>query len=269
MTRVTSSAVWLCAALSGVWGLPGCGRSTALEDTRSELVVFAASSLADAFGDVERSFEAAHPDIDVRLSVAGSQVLRLQLEQGARADVFASANEAHAAALTNEGVVGTAQVFARNELVVIVPRTTPPSARTFDGFSEARRVVLGRRDVPVGAYARQVLDRVRDKRGPDFASRIEGHVVSEEHNVRLVRAKVELGEADAALVYRSDASRRDALHVIEIPPSMNVHATYVAAVASASARPEHAQSFVDYLRSPPGQAILATHAFLGFTAEGT
>lgn len=208
------------------------------EDT---LVVFAASSLTEAFEELEHEFEREH-DVDVRLVFAGSQVLRLQIEQGAHADVVASANTDHLAALHRAGLVDSPRPFARNELVLIVPRDSP--IEEFAQVTRAQRVVLGTRAVPVGAYARDVIAR----------SELDLRIASEESNVRLVRAKVELGEADAAFVYRTDVN--DAVRGIEIPALINAQATYAVARAN-----ERADTWIDHLLSDDGQAILQRHGF--------
>ena len=216
--------------------------------------VFAASSLTEAFEALEADFEAAHPELDVQLSFAGSQVLRLQLEQGAAADVFASANARHMEALQRSGRVSDAQVFASNRLVVIVPAGDMTLQR-FEDLPEASRIVVGTEDVPVGRYTRTMLERV----GASFATAVLAKVVSQENNVRLVLAKVELGEADAAIVYRTDVS--DRVRVIDVPTAYDVPIHYPIAVVRDAVRPEAAAAFVDHLRSPPGQAVLRRHGF--------
>lgn len=249
---------------------------------RTELSVFAASSLTEAFGAIEAAYEAQHPEVDVRLTFAGSQVLRLQLEQGARADVFASANEEHMRQLQNGGLVPASHTFAHNELVVVVPRSNPAGIERFDQLDQARRIVVGSEFVPIGAYTRMVLDRAEAELGATFASAVRGHIVSEENNVRLVRAKVELGEADAAIVYRTDARASDRLGIVPIPRELGVSARYsIGAVtapafgargrgslsqasggrASGGQDSGEAERFIDFVRSAAGAEILRSHGF--------
>lgn len=241
--------------------LAGCRGAASEDAARVELHVFAASSLTEAFGDLERSFEAAHPNVDVRLTFAGSQVLRLQIEQGAAADVFASANAEHLQALRAEGLVEAPADFATNDLVLIVPPDNPADIDDFGDLPRARRLVVGAEAVPVGHYTERLFDRAASTQGADFAATVRGRVVSAENNVRLVRAKVELGEADAAIVYRTDAVATDRVRVIEIPASLNVWARYPIAVTTRSEAPEVAAQFVAHLRTPEGRAHLERHGF--------
>ena len=244
---------------------PTAGRPDA-EGARTELVVFAASSLTEAFADIAHAFEGEHPDVDIRPVFAGSQTLRLQLEQGAVADVFASADAEHIAALGAAGLVEGSRVFACNELVVIVPRDDPAAIASFSELDRAHRLVVGSANVPVGAYTRRVLERSAAVYGPDFADRVRARIVSQEANVRLVRAKVELGEADAAIVYRTDAEASDAVRVVAIPAEIGLRAAYPIARVTTSTVPSVADAFVAFVRSQSGLSILERH---GFAAECT
>lgn len=218
------------------------------------LVVFAASSLTDAFTAIEPAVEAELGG-DVTFNFAGSQALRVQIEHGAPADVFASANEDHANAIFAAGHTGAPRRFASNGMVAVVG---PDSAlETFADLAKAERVVVGAREVPIGAYTQTMLDRARAA-DAEWAEAIEAHVVSREHNVRLVLAKVELGEADAAFVYRTDTPGRR-VRVIEIPDALEVRAGYFVSTVR-DARPG-ARRFVDWLLGPAGRKALSTHGF--------
>lgn len=252
--------------LAGLLWLAGSAcRSVEPDDEKDErpvvLSVFAASSLTEAFEDLERGFERSHPTIDVQLAFAGSQVLRLQIEQGAAADVYASANEAHMRALHDARLVGASQTFASNELVVITPRQNPAGIESLADLPRASRIVVGTENVPVGAYTREVLTRAAEALGPEFSETVESNTVSRESNVRHVRAKVELGEADAAVVYRTDAIASDRLTVVPIAADFNVRARYPIAITSASQHPNEAAAFVGYVMSPDGQRALASRGF--------
>ena len=228
---------------------------------RVSLVVFAASSLTEAFEALEETFERVHPEVDVQPVFAGSQVLRLQVEQGASADVVASANRAHLQALANAGFVTSVEVFAHNELVVIVPPDNPAGITTFEELTRARRIVVGAPTVPVGRYTRQLWDLAGSQVGPSFAASVRGRVVSEENNVRLVRAKVELGEADAAIVYRTDARSSDKVATIALPVGLNRPVDYVIGQVEEASQPTWARQFVAFVRGPKGQAVLQQHGF--------
>lgn len=232
---------------------------------RRTVQVFAASSLADAFREMKTAFEAEHPGTDVRLVFAGSQVLRLQIEQGARADVFASADRRHIESLARAGFVTRYVEFAGNELVIIVPPDNPAGIDSFGDLRRARRLVVGTRHVPVGAYTREALHRAAARRGPGFEAAVLDRVVSEESNVRLVRAKVELGAADAAIVYRTDVAP-GRVRAIPVPQWANVRAAYLMGAVAGSANGEGAEQWIGFVGSPVGQAILSRRGFIAGSA---
>lgn len=228
---------------------------------RESVRVFAASSLTEAFHEMAVAFETASPDTDVVLVFAGSQVLRLQIEQGAQADVFASAHHGHMESLTREGLVSRKQVLAENELVVIVPPDNPAGIESFGDLATVENLVIGTANVPVGAYAREAIRRAETGGFPGFEEAVMGRVVSEESNVRLVRAKVELGEADAAIVYRTDAVA-GRVRTVTVPPRVNVRARYLIGVVADARNPAAAERWVGFVSSPEGRRILARHGFL-------
>lgn len=272
------SAMGLC--LVGLLFAAGCTSSpasvqsprtmnaTVPTGTGAELTVYAAASLKDAFTELKGSFEVAHPGVVLRFDFDGSQVLRAQLEKGAAADVFASANAeqmnlAKAAGLVeNDSVL----VFASNRLAVLVPKTNTAGIERFEDLArDDLRLAVGTKDVPVGAYTRRVLDRVANTSsyGPDFRSSILGNVVSEEASMNALATKVVLGEVDAGIGYASDvpASQKDAVVLIEIPPELNAVAEYPIGVLAESERPDLARAFTDLVASPEGAAVLARHGF--------
>lgn len=251
----------LATALVAVVGVAAPACTSTATGGATPLSVFAASSLTESFEALERDFEAEHPSIDLQLTFAGSQVLRLQIEQGAPADVFASANEAHLEALAAADITGPRQTFATGGLVVIVPASNPAGIQSFAQLPDGERIVVGTPDVPVGVYTRQMLDRAANELGPQFAARVRAHVVSEESNVRLVRAKVELGEADAAIVYGTEAAASTRVDVVPIPASIDVRARYSIATVLGSARLTAAKTFTDHVLSDAGQQTLHAHGF--------
>jgi molybdate transport system substrate-binding protein len=239
------------------------------DDGRAGVSVFAASSLVDAFSELEAEFERANPDVDVQMTFAGSQVLRLQLEQGAPAHVFASANLEHMRALVEQGLVEEPESLGANELVIVVPTTNPAAIRSIDDLPDAERIVIGAPNVPIGVYTNEMLTRAAGAMGRDFTDRVMDRVVSLESNARLVRAKVELGEADAAIVYRTDGLASDRVLTIELPPPLRVPARYwIAATHSPSAVAAPAGTLADgvsrllaFTHSEAGQGILRRHGF--------
>lgn len=237
--------------------LSGC---SAASTDGSELTILAASSLTDALGEIERNFE-EDADVEATTSFAGSQVLRVQIEQGVPADVFVSADPSHTDALVRAGLLVERGLIAHNELVVIVPPDNPASIESFADLPRARRLVIGAPDVPAGRHARALLENAADRLGARWQSDVLAHVVSEESNVRLVRAKVELGEADAAIVYRTDAMSSDRVRTIEIPEELDVRADYSVGIVAASPRRALGQRWIDYVRSDEGQRVLSSHGF--------
>lgn len=229
----------------------------------SQLHVFAASSLTEAFQDLESAFEAANPGSGVTLAFGGSQFLRLQIEQGAPSDVFASADRDHMQALAHAGRIVDSEAFAQSELALVVPPDNPAQIDSFADLPRAERVVLGVPTVPVGRYSRELLQRAADSYGPDFRTEVLSHVVSEESNVRLVRAKVELGEADAAIVYRTDVTPSSGVQVVPIPAVLNVRADYYMGIVQGSPHADLARRWISYVGSEEGRRILMKH---GFTA---
>lgn len=223
------------------------------------LTVFAASSLREAFTALQPGFEAAHPGAQVVFSFAGSQELRTQLEHGALADVFASADQAQMAPLVASGRVREPSIFARNELVLAVRREAADELRSLADLPAAKRVVLGGAEVPVGRYAAQVLDRAESAYGAGFRGRVEARVVSREPNVRQVVAKLRLGEADAALVYRSDlAAAGPDVVAVAIPPELNAIAEYPVAVVAETRQPALAAAWIALLSAPEGARALSS-----------
>jgi molybdate transport system substrate-binding protein len=230
---------------------------------RRELVVFAAASLREVFEALAAGFERAHPGTRVRLNLAGSQELRTQIEQGARADLFASADPKQMARLQTQGLVEKGFTFARNEAVIVVPRDNPAGIHQVTDLPKTRRLVVGAPEVPIGGYTVRIFEGVARKHGPDLRARIEAAIVSRELNVRQVLAKVSLGEADAGVVYRSDAqAARDRVQVVAIPPDLNVVAEYPIAVLAASREPQLARAWLELVRTPEAQRRLVAAGFL-------
>jgi molybdate transport system substrate-binding protein len=256
-------ACLLAAALCAGFGLAGAAAAA----DKATLRVFAAASLSGAFSDIARVFERGHPGVTVQPNFAGSQQLAAQMEQGAPADVFASADDRWMAyARDRELVAGSSSVFARNRLVVIVPTTNPGRIGRLQHLARRGiKLVIGADAVPVGHYARTVLANLsRDPAfGSAFAARVLANVVSEEENVKAIVGKVQLGEADAGIAYRSDVSPALGRYVrmLEIPERANIVASYPIAVVRGASRAADAQAFVDLVLSADGQRILARWGF--------
>ncbi len=232
------------------------------------LTVFAAASLTDSFKEIGQAFEAAHPGVKVTFSFAGSQQLRAQMEQGAKADVFASADTKNMDPLKTENLLsGDYQVFAHNLLTVIIPKANSAGLATLQDLTKpGTRIILADASVPAGSYTLQILDKLSADPvyGSGFKTKVLANVVSKETDVKAVVSKVSLGEADAGVVYTTDArAAGDKLSAIGIPDQFNVIATYPIAVLKGSANPSLAQQFVDFVLSSDGQDILSKNGFAG------
>lgn len=249
----------LAPLLVGVWVWAGC-RSDVARDVAT-VQVYAASSLTEVFEELAEAFEGEVSRARISLNLAGSQVLRMQIEQGAGADVFASANPVHMQALINGGRVQNARVFAHNRLVLIVPPENPAGIESLRDLPRVTKLVIGTEEVPVGHYAREVLRQAERQFGGDFERQVLARVVSGENNVRLVRAKVELGEADAALVYQTDLVSARRVRSIPISNEVNVRAEYTIGVVDRAENRPFAERWIEFICSPMGQEILSRHGF--------
>lgn len=233
------------------------------------LQVLAAASLAETFGELAPAFERAHPGVRVRASFGGSQQLASQLAQGAVADVFASADERWMQDAGGHGlIVGPARTFAHNRLIAIVPAANPGHIRRLQDLARPGvALVLAADAVPVGRYSRVMLRNLASDPafGRDFDARALRNVVSEEEDVLAVVGKVQLGEADAGIVYASDVTPAVAgrVRALAIPAAANVIARYPIAVLRGAPAPDAARAFVAFVLSREGQRILARHGLTG------
>ncbi len=214
------------------------------------MTVYAAASLSEAFEDLATEYEAANPDVDVRLNFAGSARLAAQISAGARADVFASANGATMSRVEAEGLTATPPVlFVRNRLALVVPIENPGNVTELADLSDDGLVLaVCAPEVPCGALAQAVLDDAGVDAEPD----------TEETSVRAVLTKVTLGEADAGLVYATDvAAGGDKVASVPLGPQIRFNDYPVAAISDRAV----ATDFVDFVLGPDGQGILRSHGF--------
>lgn len=248
--------------------LAACGTVATVEPTpipeAQTLTVFAAASLTDAFTEIGTAFDAANPSVTTTFNFAGSQALRTQIEEGAPADVFASASGKEMETLITGNFVAadSSQVFLSNKLVVILPEDNPAALDKLEDLADPGiKIVLAAEEVPVGKYARQALDLMDTAFGAGYKDKFLANVVSNEDNVKQVVAKVQLGEADAGIVYVSDVVAAPELKSIEIPTDLNVVAKYPIAPLVSSENADLAVKFVEYVLSPEGQAVLEKWGF--------
>jgi molybdate transport system substrate-binding protein len=231
------------------------------------LTVYAAASLTDAFNDLGKQFEQRHPGTQVIFNFAGSQQLVAQMQEGAAADVFASADSIWMGVAVDSGLIADPVPFARNLLVVIVPKSNPGRVDKLQDLARSgTKVVLAADAVPVGRYSRTALRNMSGVAGfpADFVRRVLANVVSNETSVKGVVAKVQLGEADAGMVYRSDVTPPVArvVKTIAIPDSLNVLASYPIGVLTQSRMSDLAHQFLDLVVSSEGQTVLQRYNFI-------
>jgi molybdate transport system substrate-binding protein len=231
------------------------------------VMIFAASSLTDAFREMEGAFHRRHPGFVARFSFASSALLRTQIERGAPADVFAPADWEQMHPLADGLKVTTPRVFAKNRLVIAVPAANRGKVRALRDLARSGlRLVVTDIKVPIGNYTRQVFEKaVKAKAVPaDFFTKVDANTVSREPNVRTLLTKVQLGEADAAIVYETDAlvwKRTGRVTTVVIPPKLNVVAEYPLAVLAAAKEREGAERFFAFVFSKEGRAILKRNGF--------
>jgi len=258
--------LWLVAALVGFAVVPPAAPVThANQDTT--LTVFAAASLTDAFKEIGGLYE-AQSGIPVTFNFGASTQLRTQLEQGAAADVFASADQAQMDRARAAGVIqGLDVTFVTNRLVVITPVGNLAGIQGPGDLAQPGvKLVTAGPEVPIGVYTQQVLEKMSQSPefGADFKDRADANIVSREPNVRQVVSKIQLGEADAAVVYASDVTPQAApqLATFDIPDEFNVLATYPIALINGGPHIEAGVAFMVLVLSPIGQGVLAKWHFI-------
>lgn len=250
-TVLLTAALAACAAPSGTQGASTPGSTAPVEE--QTLTVLAAASLRDVFAELAESFEAQHDGVTVALSFAGSADLADQLLAGSPGDVFASADTKNMDRVVEGGDAVDPVVFATNTLTVVVPAGNPGGVTSFaDLAREDLKVVVCAAEVPCGSATAKV----------EAAAGTTVHRVSEEASVTDVLAKVTAGEADAGLVYVTDATLAgDDVEVVDLPETRTVVNTYPIAVTSGADDAALAQEWLDLVTGPAGQAALAKAGF--------
>ncbi len=244
--------------------------AAAFPEEGGSLTVFAAASLTDAFNQIKTDLQTQHPNLEITFQTGGSQSLVTQLQEGAFADVLATANTSTMKTAVEGGFIdGNPASFTGNRLVIVTPKDNPAGITSLDDLAkDGIRLVVAGADVPAGKYALQAICSYgsgRDAAAPaDFVTTVGNNVVSEETDVRSVLAKVQLGEADAGIVYASDAVAAglsgSAVNVIEFPATVPTTATYpIAPVAGGNT--DLANAFISYVLSLDGQKVLADFGF--------
>jgi len=263
VSLVAAGRVITAAPANAIAPAAAASAASAAASVGGELVVFEAASLRDAFARLVPRFEKENAPAKVVTNAAGSQELRAQIEHGAAADVLASADRKHMDALEAQGLVVAPSLFTCNEPVLVVRPALAATVKSLADLPRVDRIVVGAPEVPIGAYTAEVLRKAGGKLGADFPQRVEAKVVSRELNVRQVLTKVRLGEADAGVVYRSDAvAAAGQVAVVAIPPELNVAAEYPIAVVKSAPHGELARRWIKLVKSPAGAAALREAGFV-------
>lgn len=258
-------ALALAVALAGVLALAGCAPATPSSTASPVITAFVAASLRDAMAAVGPAYAEA-TGVQIETSADASTALRVQIEQGARADVLLSADTKNPDTLLAGGlIIGSVVPFAQNSLAIIVPMRNPAGIQSALDLGRAGvKIVAAGDGVPITGYAGRLVDRLAadtSDRGA-FVAGYAANVVTREDNVKAVVAKIELGEGDAAIVYATDALAATGVLVIPIPDGLNVLATYAGVVPTTALHPDTGGTFLNWLAGPSGQAILARFGFI-------
>lgn len=245
-------------AVIGAVALAACGSSasTARDDGGATITVSAAASLGDAFSEIADRFERTHPGSSIRLNVGSSAQLAAQIEQGAPADVVATADEVTMDRLVRAGdVADDPQLFAENTLVIVTRPGNPQHIGALADLADVDTVALCVAVAPCGRYADQVLDRA--------GVSVPSDRITRGADARATLAAVTQNDAGAAIVYVTDALvAAHAVSTVSIPAPDNEVARYPIAIVRRTDEVGTARAFVTFVRGPVGQAILVDHGFL-------
>lgn len=253
-----------------ITAMGGCGGAASEKEgsgPQETITVLAASSLTDAFGELEQIFERRYPGVEVRTSFGASSALLVQIQQGAPADVYASADTEKMEAAVRGGLVaGEPETFARNREVVLVPRSNPAGIEDFSDLARpGLRLVLAQDEVPAAEYADEILRNAAGDPGygAEFRRAVLENIRSREADVRAAVNRVVIGDADATFAYASDVTPgiRDKVRVVEIPERFNVVATYPIAVLERTENEKLAREWVEFVTGDEGQRVLEKWGF--------
>ncbi len=266
VVAIVLASVVGAACSSGSASSPSTAASAGPSTAPVELTVYAASSLTGAFTALATGYANAYPGSTITLAFGASSTMRTQIEQGAPADVFVSADMTNPQKLADEGqAIGSPKVFAANELTIIVPNSGSSPVKTPADLAKAGvKVVAAGDSVPVSTYAKQLLAKLAKQPGypAGFAAKVTANIVSQEDNVKAVVAKIELGEGDAAIVYVTDAKASTKVNTIDVPAEANIPATYAAVVVKGTKHAPQAQAFLEWLTGADARSIMSTYGFL-------
>ena len=245
---------------------PSAATSTAPSAAPATLTIYGAASLKGVLDKVKTAYETANPGTTLTISTDSSATLETQIEQGAPADVFLSADTTNPKKLVDKGLAeGAVVAFAGNKLTVIVPTANTAGIKTpADLAKNGVKVIAAGDAVPITKYATQLVANLAKEAGypAGFAAKYTANIASKEDNVKAIVAKIELGEGDAGIVYVTDAKASIKVTTVDVPETANVSATYAGVVVKASKNAVAAQAFLTWFAGPDGQAILSSFGFV-------
>jgi molybdate transport system substrate-binding protein len=242
-----------------------CNRSSASTPSTSQvkLTVLGAASLTKVFPQIGALFTRSHPGVTFTWSFAGTDQLAAQLQQGARADVFAGGSTKYGDQLADGGQIDPYTIFCTNQLVLITPVSNPAGITSLhDLATKPVKLVIGSETVPIGTYTRTVLTNLDTLYGDAYSDAVLGKVVSNEDSVTSIVAKVASGEADAGFVYVTDAlGAGSKVKLLALPADAQAVAKYPIAVVKDSRQRTAARQFADFVLTAPPQDVLKKAGF--------
>lgn len=241
--------------------LSGCQSSKEVID------IYAASSLTDVVDAWVDAYAQVDADVEIRVNYAGTNTLKLQIQQGAPADIFLSANQKYYDELSKEGFVLDGQPFAENSLCVITHESNNKITNVEDLKGEDVSLILGEENVPIGKYSQLMLQKADSHYGAGFYDACSNRVISYESNVRRIVTKIALNEADAGIVYVTDAIAAEQVKVIAIDDAYNCTSSYYMAQLVSSKDNETVKNFYDFLSSEEAMLILEDKGFVRHAKE--
>lgn len=228
--------------------------------------IMAAASLTESFNAIKKEFESKYPNIKVEINYAGSQQLVTQIEQGVNADIFACANKEYMDKLAVENLVNKHKVFAHNKLILAISSNEKNIKSLNDLAKSGIKLAIASPAVPVGKYTQEMLNKI-NKSGNfpfNYKQNFLKNVITNELSVKSVLTKVEIGEADASIVYKTDLTRETLKKVrtISIDDKYNVIATYPIALIKDSKNKQQANTFINYVLSDSGRKVFRKYGFM-------
>ncbi|QUI23558.1 molybdate ABC transporter substrate-binding protein [Vallitalea pronyensis] len=230
----------------------------------TDIHVSAAASLTQVIDEMVKHYTKSHTDVKINLNYAGTNTLKMQVEEGADVDLFLSANFKYYDELNQKGFIQEGEAFAKNKLCVIKHKDNQTIHTIEDLTQPDLKIIIGNKDVPIGKYTLEVLNKLDEKYGPDFSEKVLENVVSQETNVKRIVTKINLNEGDAGFVYMTDmtdAVRANVEH-FEIEDQYNVLSHYYAGIIKKDTIKDETERFYQFILSKEGQDILKQYGFI-------